>query len=117
MKGTIGWHAAMSFYHAETSGSFGEGSELWAAEHAGYAYGHAFRAAELAYDMGMAHGRKTPNKHRDADRATHISAEIQKIGIVSGSVDDFNLKMREARDRFDESVVRLRLLMNSGSKP
>lgn len=32
--------------------------ELIAQHYVGSAYGHAFRAAELAYDMGVAHGRK-----------------------------------------------------------
>lgn len=31
------------------------GSEEWEAWHRGNAYGHAFRAAELAYDLGQRH--------------------------------------------------------------
>lgn len=35
--------------------------ELFSAEQIGAGYGHAFRAAELAYDLGMAHGK--PKRH------------------------------------------------------
>lgn len=213
MKDTIGWHLNRSMWYVGLLSRIG--SRLYLAgddidddkeaqlrmaqqESIGRAAGHAFRAAELAYDMGHDHGRRarsvahmwadianadggfTPDvgvftapepgfyrlgsgdtKHMVAGEsvrlsqrtATHISAEIHKAGIVSGSVDDFNRKMREERDRrsvkvesgiltsvpdgaivmgenaageereikigdrFDETVVRFRLLMNLRSKP
>lgn len=182
---TTGKRLAAARYHSARAGMLAEQliqransplTEVLAtqiAHESGKAAGHAFRAAELAYDMGMAHGRMrlSPSiasrgswlessllageamKRSAPDMATHISAEIQKAGIVSGSIDDFNRKMREQRDRrsvkvesgiltgapegaivmgensageereikigdrFDETVVRFRLLMNLRSKP
>ena len=52
---TIGTHlrAAMVWYHWAGI-HYGAGDQVRAAREQGFAFGHAFRAAELAYDAGMA---------------------------------------------------------------
>lgn len=69
MKDTIGAHmaearrcsmsAALWLAHAKTrrhDSISQKGAMILSAEHEGAAAGHAFRAAELAYDMGINHG-------------------------------------------------------------
>jgi hypothetical protein len=57
MKDTIGAHLLTCMqYRALAHFQGGAGYPLLEADYLGQAYGHAFRAAELAYDLGQRHG-------------------------------------------------------------
>ena len=95
MPDTIGTHLAevmrlsvTSIVHANRSAiRLGEGDHgasyresLWAAEDKGAAAGHAFRAAELAYDMGQREGRSREMRREEAELRDYAEMAVHWNG-------------------------------------
>ncbi len=90
---TIGWHLAASLDAARDAESKRDfmGLDRYTREVAlleGAAAGHAFRAAELAYDMGVAHGRTGAGRAELADEIRYLLAFAYPHPVERPTPDD-----------------------------
>lgn len=101
-RGTIAWHLGCASLYDQLSGMLAKaGDDERAAKNEGKAAGHAFRAAELAYDLGQRHAQERADRiaaRRRVAAASRLEAEDAVTGDGLDGAASHEL-VAEASDR------------------